>query len=166
MVAADIQLPRAGFLVVEDPKGSPIQEQKVRVPGLVGSNILRKILDEMGTDYRAHLSRLGGAGKEWNMALALFEPVGKRIKEEDVNSVVRVGGHRPARIPARSSIILWGSTRQRRARTREGIIERLDLEHPEMATTLPAGIITGWCHVGASVGCPSPSPTCPLRIST
>ena len=165
MVAADIQLPRAGFLVVEDPKGSPIQEQKVRVPGLVGSNILRKILDEMGTDYRAHLSRLGGAGKEWNMALALFEPVGKRIKE-DVTSVVRVGGHRPARIPARSSIILWGSTRQRRARTREGIIERLDLEHPEMATTLPAGIITGWCHVGASVGCPSPSPTCPLRIST
>ena len=49
LVAADTHLPGSGFIIVKDPpKGSPLEQRKKIVPGIIGSNILRRLRDSLG----------------------------------------------------------------------------------------------------------------------
>ena len=142
--AAGTHLPASGFIVVKDPPaGSPIEQRKKFVPGLIGSNLLQALRDKHRDNLLQHLQWLGSEGKEWLGALMLYDQQQSALVEEHRCSVVRLAGRKVVRIPARTMQVINGSTRQQHVKPMEGYIESLAVERPEMAASLPPGITTG-----------------------
>ncbi|KAK7491139.1 hypothetical protein BaRGS_00017576, partial [Batillaria attramentaria] len=116
----DKTLPSMAFLVVRDPQGS-MADRKRRVPGVLGSNILRQ----------SHPS-----GK---VSSALYEEL---ATSERAESHVKPTGRRPVRIPARSLKVITCTTRPVAPGKHCDI-----LIEPSERLQLPAGIGVGRCIV-------------------
>ena len=97
-----------GFLVVKDPVGSPIEERKLKVPVVIGSNILREIQSHikgsLGDQYLSKLAKWTG-GSEWAHVLALYGETSAEFNS-NCKARVRVAGKQPQIIDARSIIAI------------------------------------------------------------
>jgi transposase InsO family protein len=93
-------LPNVGVLVLKDPVGSIGANRKRAVPGVLGSNVFR-MMKEMGVGID-HLTNV----------LDLYETSSHVIGSEESTSFVRVARNQSVMIPARSSKVVVGTTRQ------------------------------------------------------
>ncbi len=119
-------IPSAGFLVVKEVEHQGAREKKERVPGLIGSNILRFVHDELthslGTTYLNDMSTLGDSGV-WLGALSSYarntctqSPAGATettttTSQDDFLGPVKLTRGRPVRIPARTVKTLTGTAK-------------------------------------------------------
>ena len=100
------QFHNMGFLVVRDPIDQDMKQRKLRVPGVIGSNVLR--------DIQKHLHQRG-SGKIKNSPvlgpiLALFEEA--RVKSSEVSTGrVRIASKKPVLIPGRSLRVVEATVR-------------------------------------------------------
>ena len=100
-------MPAMGFLVVKSSS-----ESKREVPGLIGANILERLVEsyqsQYGSDYIAHLPKdeLSTTLMALQLAAQSEETTAKKI------SMVRVGGSQIVRVPAWSLSTVWCTTGQ------------------------------------------------------
>ena len=93
-----------GFLIVKDPVDTPVAERKRAVPGVIGSNVFRKmrevLLNKFGVDFLGQVSQLPDNSK-WEPVLALYE---ENLVTNNArgSSRIRISGDKPILIPARS----------------------------------------------------------------
>ena len=132
---------KMGFLVVKDPTGTSIAEKKKRVPGVIGSNILRdiraKLQQEAGGNYLEALRSRTDA-VEWAHVLALYEEVrGATVHQPVRSGQVRTVGRKPILVPANSLLVIECSVNPAAKDEKyEAIIEQLDAD----VTHLPKGL--------------------------
>nr|KAG5702247.1 hypothetical protein BaRGS_030602 [Batillaria attramentaria]KAG5708459.1 hypothetical protein BaRGS_026186 [Batillaria attramentaria] len=126
----DKTLPSMAFLVVRDPQGS-MADRKRRVPGVLGSNILRQVKLLGGMDHPE--------SSLWQGVSALYEEL---ATSERAESHVKPTGRRPVRIPARSLKVITCTTRPVAPGKHCDI-----LIEPSERLQLPAGIGVGRCIV-------------------
>lgn len=123
-----------GFIVVKDPTGTVIEQRKLTVPGVVGSNILGRISKDLDVQGRVELSK-SAEGKKWLHALALYESLSVEHAEVPWSTGVRVASQGPLLVPARSGRILQGTCKT----GKEGKV--VAVEHTEdWLPALPHGI--------------------------
>ena len=110
--------PSMGFLVVEDPQESPIDDKKRQVPGVIGANILQVMSNKFDGNSE-FLRKLVKKSKdnEWQTALAMFSPMKAEVKsdgEDKCLGMARVAGRYPVLIPAGCSRIIACTTTQQK----------------------------------------------------
>lgn len=97
--------PNLGFLVVKDPINSPIADRKRKVPGVIGSNVLRDMKRSLQRDNREDFTKqlTNASGEhEWVHVLALYEELQLSENKLDRPTQVRISGDKPVMIPART----------------------------------------------------------------
>lgn len=102
-----------GFLVVRDPQGGPMAQRKSEVPGVIGSNILRNLVDSLRSQYGAeYVSKLISNGENllWAHICALYEESHTSVSNGKIGKV-RVAGKGKVLIPARTVVMVECSTR-------------------------------------------------------
>jgi hypothetical protein len=93
-------LPNVGVLVLKDPVGVAGANRKRAVPGVLGSNVF-SMMKEMGVGID-HLTDI----------LGLYETSVQAVDSGEFTSFVRVARNQSVMIPARSSKVVVGTTRQ------------------------------------------------------
>ncbi|KAK3750830.1 hypothetical protein QZH41_007147 [Actinostola sp. cb2023] len=104
-----------GFLIVKDPVSTPIQARKSRVPGVLGSNVLR------------------------DMQKCLVSNQENIASTSNVGGQVRLVGLGPTLVPARSIRVLEGSVKPATGSPYNALVERIEANLVE----LPSGVAVG-----------------------
>ena len=110
-------IPKVGFLVVKDPQDEEDLVEKQRRPGIIGSNILQRLHQQLNSEFGA--SYLDSVTPEWQAVLLLFDETSSSPGSPDVDDLptdgrlgsVRVAGKQPVKIPAWSVKVIQGTTR-------------------------------------------------------
>ena len=111
--------PSLGFLIVKDPVDSPIEARKKEVPGVIGSNVFRDVVEYLDADRGSNFVQSlqdTAEGRLWANILDIFRNFQAASAEElhcstaILNSPVRVAGKKPVLIPARSLKTVTGTT--------------------------------------------------------
>ena len=97
---------KMGFLVVEDPTSTAMENRKRGVPEVIGANILREVKDSIPTTASHGNNE---SCNSWSPQLALCQQL--TLTKEDMISRVRVCGCEPILIPARSAKLVRCSVR-------------------------------------------------------
>jgi transposase InsO family protein len=138
-------IPNVGFLVVRDPVDTPLEQRKIDVPGVLGSNVLRVVNNELIGKCDSWRQMDGRHGGVWAHVLALYEECRAEECTPDTNSnpplgCVRVAGKKPVLIPARSIRQIEVTARAaEQSTTFVCVVER----HESLARHLPGGIAIG-----------------------
>lgn len=138
-----------GFLVVKDPVSSSVNERKKKVPGILGSNVLRdmhkQLISVYGKDFAGvlHNVKLSYCESALLHALQMYrEP---SMCEETVvlppseNGRVRLVGLGPTLVPARSIRVLEGSVKPSAGTPYRALVERMEAN----VADLPRGVAVG-----------------------
>lgn len=137
-----------GFLIVKDPVSIPIHVRKTRVPGVIGSNVLRdmrkRLIQLYGVNFVDILSKtLPDSEVSLLYALQMYKV--HSFNQETVASSpcnfegkVRLVGSGPTLVPARSIRVLEGSV-QPADSTYTALVERVEAHVAE----LPSGVSVG-----------------------
>ena len=118
MTVGEQEFPDMGFLVVRDPVDPAMQHHKLKVPGVIGSNILRDL-------KRQHVKD----GKEirdpiLKPALALYGEVRNHNSVPDVFGRVRIASKKPILVPACSLKVVEATVcSAKRGETYSAIVE-------------------------------------------
>lgn len=138
-----------GFLVVKDPVSTPISERKKKIPGILGSNVLRdmrkQLVAEYGENFADVLSNaeLNHYESALLHVLQIYEtpPMCEETVALPSNDFgrVRVVGSGPTLIPARSIRVLEGSTKPSFGIPHCALVERIETDVAE----LPRGLAVG-----------------------
>lgn len=138
-----------GFLIVKDPVSTPIQERKKRVPGVLGSNVLRDmrkcLVSKYGENFaESNLSRLAKESEVTLLyAVQMYRPL--VLSQEAVAEAVenrgqvRLVGSGPTLVPARSIRVLEGSVKPATNHAYNALVERMEANLAE----LPCGVTVG-----------------------
>ena len=130
--------PAMGFLIVKDPIGTPLEDRKKKVPGVIGSNIFRHMSEALKKKYgREYLKTLASRDRsgEWAPVLALYEEVCPVVHKRQY---VRVPGDKPVLIPARTKLVLQASCPfNGNWNHRPYMVDR----HEVLSKALPSGIL-------------------------
>ena len=128
-----------GFLVVKDPTNTPVETRKVKVPVVLGSNVLRDIRQSLeamyGIEYEAkvHSPPEGDNGHSTLLhALRIYPPI------PDLRTV-RVASTQAVLLPARTITVLEGSCEPSQTQTHHALLER----HVSHVAELPTGVTLG-----------------------
>ena len=97
---------KMGFLVVEDPTSTAMEDRKRNVPGVIGANILREVKDTIPATASHGNNE---SCNSWAPLLALCQQL--MLTKGDMISRVRVCGCDPILIPARSTKLVRCSVR-------------------------------------------------------
>ena len=143
-----------GFLVVKDPVSTPIIERKKRLPGVLGSNVLRDMRKVLVSTYGNNFTDVllpivvNSSDVALLHALQMYRP--PVLSEEafvsanNIERHVRLTGSGPLLIPARSIRVLQGSVQAAKAgQTYDALIER----HEAHVADLPNGVMVGAAYV-------------------
>ncbi|KAK3737241.1 hypothetical protein QZH41_010870 [Actinostola sp. cb2023] len=137
-----------GFLIVKDPVSTPIQARKSRVPGVLGSNVLRDmqkcLVSKYGENFIEPLSKSVTRSEAALLhALQMYKiPV---CSQENIASTPNVGGQvrlvglGPTLVPARSIRVLEGSVKPATGSPYNALVERIEANLVE----LPSGVAVG-----------------------
>ena len=111
-----------GFLVVKDPLEPSVVDRKTRVPGVLGSNVLRDMKRTL--QLEAGKESIKDLAKEhsWANVLAMYEETVVQ-DQKPMHSKVRLAGKKPILIPARSLQVVEGTTRPASKEPYNAIIE-------------------------------------------
>lgn len=135
-----IDFPNCGFLIVKDPYGTPLEERKVNVPGVIGSNILQTVQKQLRNEWGDdHLVELGNRpqGSPWQTVLALYGEQQATLKRS--TGFVRTG-KLPVIVPARVIKQIQGTVRPASpGNTYEAVVDRSEY----LASHLPNGLAIG-----------------------
>ena len=138
-----------GFLIVKDPVSTPIQARKKRVPGVLGSNVLRdmrkSLVEKYGGNFAELLSSKSVTDSEVRLlhALQIYRP--SVLSQEAVADTVidrgqvRLVGSGPTLIPARTIRVLEGSVKPAASLPYNALVERVEASLAE----LPSGVTVG-----------------------
>ena len=138
-----------GFLIVKDPVSTPIQARKKRVPGVLGSNVLRDmrkgLVTKYGEKFAELLSSKSVKDSEVTLlhALQIYRP--SVLSQEAVADTVvdkgqvRLVGSGPTLIPARTIRVLEGSVKPAAGLPYNALVERVEASLAE----LPSGVTVG-----------------------
>ena len=138
-----------GFLIVKDPVSTPIQVRKERVPGVLGSNVLRDMRKSLVTKYGEKFAELllsksvGDSEVMLLHALQIYRPL-VLSQETMADTVVdkgqvRLVGSGPTLIPARTIRVLEGSVKPAASLPYNALVERVEASLAE----LPSGVTVG-----------------------
>ncbi|KAL2098414.1 hypothetical protein ACEWY4_007621 [Coilia grayii] len=97
-------LRRMGFLVIRDPPHPVSYNKKVKVPGLLGMNVINKCYDELFHQYGSRLFQsipVQDGNEAWREALSECHKL-NCMSDSGCLGAVRVGGRSSVRIPAGS----------------------------------------------------------------
>ena len=112
MTVFGIEFSKLGMLVVKDPVDFTTQSKKQQTPVLIGSNVLRRMHDQLDADQISLLSQTG-EGKEMIRVLSLYGNVdiNNRDSSNDAGceGYVRVLRGHPVKIPGRSFKTVLGT---------------------------------------------------------
>ncbi|KAK2552973.1 hypothetical protein P5673_025684 [Acropora cervicornis] len=140
-----------GFLIVKDPVSTPIQLRKERVPGVLGSNVLRDmrkcLVSRYGEDFAESSPRkLARSGEgvllhalQMYRSLVMSQETAAQIGNDE--GKVRLVGSGPILVPARSIRVLQGSVKPAGAFPYDVLIERI--EATCNLAELPYGVTVG-----------------------
>ena len=128
-----------GFLVVKDPINTPVEPRKLRIPVVLGSNVLRDIQSKLqtlhGDQYLQKIEEsLQGAEKQSNLLYAL-----QVYKRTPGYRTVRVAGNCAVLLPARTITVIEGSCQPAVGQSRSVLLER----HVSHVAELPQGVTLG-----------------------
>ena len=139
-----------GFLMVMDPVSTPVSERKKRVPGILGSNVLKdmrkQLISKHGEAFASVLSNINVDHHESALLHALQMYKAPFMCEETVASPslgygrVRLAGSGPILVPARSIRVLEGSTRPSSGSPYSALVERVEVEVAELPKGLTLGV--------------------------
>ena len=145
-----------GFLIVKDPVSTPIQVRKERVPGVLGSNVLRdmrkclvsRYVEDFAESSPRTLAR-SGAGVLLHALQMYKSPV---ISQETAAQIVndkgqvRLVGSGPILVPAHSVRVLEGSVKPAEGFPHDALIERVgatcNLAELPHRVTVGAAVVT------------------------
>lgn len=140
-----------GFLIVKDPVSTPIQLRKERVPGVLGSNVLRDmrkcLVSRYGEDFAESSPRKLARSGEGVLLHALQMYRSPVMSQETAAQIgnnegkVRLVGSGPILVPARSIRVLEGSVKPAGAFPYDALIERI--EATCNLAELPYGVTVG-----------------------
>ncbi|KXJ15652.1 Retrovirus-related Pol polyprotein from transposon 297 [Exaiptasia diaphana] len=138
-----------GFLVVKDPVSSSVGERKKRVPGILGSNVLRdmhkQLVSMYGKDFAGVLHNLRLSHWEGALLHALQMYREPSMLEQTVvlppddNGRVRLVGLGPILVPARSIRVLEGSVKPSASTPYRALVEHTEAN----VADLPRGVAVG-----------------------
>ena len=100
------RLPGMGFFVVKDPTDHKMAQRKRDVPGLIGSNILRRLVDIRRTQPSSNNDTRGGAITD--LVLEMSEQ--RTTKSQRKCSFVKTGRKESLHLPATAARVVWGTT--------------------------------------------------------
>ena len=130
------------FLIVKHPQGQMMSTCKQTVPGVIGSNIFRDIAHHLeATRGKQFLQTLKDEEiGEWGSILALYQNMVVSAASVKQTNRVRMSGHDPVLVPARSVKVVISTTKQTDpGRTYTAIVE----EHAVGLFPLPNGLMVG-----------------------
>lgn len=155
-----------GFLIVKDPVSTPIQARKKRIPGVLGSNVLRDLRKCLVSKYGENFAEVllsksaAGDGATLVHALQMYrspvlsqEAMAETVNE---NGRVRLVGSGPTLVPARSIRVLEGSVKPATSLPYNALVERIEAN----LAKLPSGVT-----VGASVVTVGGSRRIPIQVA-
>ena len=155
-----------GFLIVKDPVSTQIQARKKRIPGVLGSNVLRDLRKCLVSKYGENFAEVllsksaAGDGATLVHALQMYrspvlsqEAMAETVNE---NGRVRLVGSGPTLVPARSIRVLEGSVKPATSLPYNALVERIEANLAE----LPSGVT-----VGASVVTVGGSGRIPIQVA-
>lgn len=136
-------------MIVKDPVSTPIQAPKKRVPGVLGSNVLRdmrkSLMKKYGGNFAELLSSKSVTDSEVRLlhALQIYRPsvLSKEAVADTVidRGQVRLVGSGPTLIPARTIRVLKGSVKPAASLPYNALVERVEASLAE----LPSGVTVG-----------------------
>jgi len=137
---------KLGFLIVLDPVGTPIAKRKVKVPGVIGSNIFRDLRAALAKDDGEKVNEWGSPEntRVWTSILALYEEqfAANHSREK---CKVRVATTTPLIIPPSSMQVIRASICPARGgQVYYGVIQELE------SVPLPRGLMLGPVYVGVN----------------
>ena len=119
---------KMGFLVVEDPTSTAMEDRKRDVPGVIGANILREVKDTLPATASHGNNE---SCNSWAPLLALCQQL--TLTKEDMISRVRVCGCDPILIPARSTKLVRCSVRiAPNGQSYQALVEEDNTYHPPL----------------------------------
>ena len=138
-----------GFLIVKDPVSTPIQACKKRIPGVLGSNVLRDrrkcLVSKHGENFTELLMSKSATDGDVTLlhTLQMYRSsvLSQEAMAETVNDKgqVRLVGSGPTLIPARSIRVLEGSVKPAAGLPYNALVERVEANLAE----LPSGVTVG-----------------------
>ena len=145
-----------GFLIVKDPVSTPIQVRKERVPGVLGSNVLRDmrkcLVSRYGEDFAESGPRTLARSSEGVLLHALQMYKSPVMSQETAAQIVndkgqvRLVGSGPILVPARSVRVLEGSVKPAEGFPHDALIERVgatcNLAELPHGVTVGAAVVT------------------------
>ena len=145
-----------GFLIVKDPVSTPIQVRKERVPGVLGSNVLRDmckcLVSRYGEDFAESSPRTLARSGEGVLLHALQMYKSPVMSQETAAQIVNdkgqvsVVGSGPILVPARSVRVLEGSVKPAEGFPHDALIERVgatcNLAELPHGVTVGAAVVT------------------------
>jgi len=128
-----------GVLVVKDCPPGSFSDNKKRVPGLIGSNVLKYIFESLYEVANQAFQNVIESDSSWNSAYNAYSAVHATCNNIESSSddghigFVKLAGKSPVKIPANTSIAVKGTTKQL-SEPYEALIET------EVGGSLPNGL--------------------------